>query len=221
MADYYTQTLSKQAMGRPRDICQLNGMEIVDLWNTKGPAYGMNGTVYEEDMFKKNTLGVIAKHDPREPLFLFHSFHVIHTPLQVPAEQEAKFSFLKNRDRRLYAAMVNYMDTALGEFVEAFKRKSMWNNTLLILSSDNGGPIYGVPSLLVVQEGSANNIPLKGGKLSDWEGGIRVNVRGLFCTKSHQLKMAFHQGIRLRRLPAAFFARHATRWGKCFKLEFA
>jgi len=34
-----------------------------------------------------------------------------------------------------------------------------------VVSSDNGGPL-----------GSANNFPLKGGKFSDWQGGIRVNA---------------------------------------------
>ena len=44
----------------------------------------------------------------------------------------------------------------------------MWNNTLLVFASDNGGPVYnnGTPG--------ASNYPLKGGKMSNWEGGIRV-----------------------------------------------
>jgi arylsulfatase I/J len=47
----------------------------------------------------------------------------------------------------------------------------------MIFSSDNGGPIYGfgLPDN-VCTYGAANNIPLRGGKLSDWEGGIRVNA---------------------------------------------
>ena len=45
---------------------------------------------------------------------------------------------------------------------------SMWQNTLIVMSSDNGGPIY--------KGAGANNHPLKGGKVSDWEGGVRVNA---------------------------------------------
>jgi len=46
----------------------------------------------------------------------------------------------------------------------------MWEQTLLVFSTDNGGPIYYNGS------GGGNNYPLKGGKLSNWEGGIRGNA---------------------------------------------
>ena len=49
--------------------------------------------------------------------------------------------------------------------VDALKARSMWSNTLLVVSSDNGGYLSG-----------ANNYPLKGTKDSDWQGGIRVNA---------------------------------------------
>ena len=131
---------------------------------------GRNGTDYEEALFTRNTLNVIAKHNPKEPLFLFHAFHIVHTPLQVPKEQEDRFASLEPRGRRLYAAMLNYMDQSLAKFVTAFQKKGMWDNTLMVLSSDNGGPIYGVTGALGSAEGAANNMPLRGGKLSDWEG---------------------------------------------------
>lgn len=44
----------------------------------------------------------------------------------------------------------------------------MWDNTLMVVGSDNGGPIY--------PNGGANNYPLKGGKMSDWQGGVGVNA---------------------------------------------
>ena len=64
--------------------------------------------------------------------------------------------------------MVNYMDGVVGKLVDALRRKQMWDDTLMLFFSDNGGPVY--------YPGSANNHPLKGGKLSDWEGGVRVNA---------------------------------------------
>ena len=50
------------------------------------------------------------------------------------------------------------------------RAKGMWPDTLLVVASDNGGPVY--------QNGTsgANNHPLRGGKMSNWEGGIRVNA---------------------------------------------
>eukprot|EP00755_Sulcionema_specki_P037438 Sspe_Gene.22930::Locus_8817_Transcript_1_1_Confidence_1.000_Length_1687::g.22930::m.22930 len=164
--DYWSEKLPLSATGTT-DIC---GNKYIDLWDTHAPAVGKNGTVYEEVLFTNRTLSVIANHNLSQPLFLFHSFHLIHTPLQVPEEYLQEFAFIDNAyERRPYAAMVKYMDDSLGKIIAAVKaREGMWENTLIVFSSDNGGPIY--------YPGGANNYPLKGGKMSDWEGGIRVNA---------------------------------------------
>ncbi|CAE8635175.1 unnamed protein product [Polarella glacialis] len=165
--DYWTQRLSDSDLHG--DICG----NLVDLWNTTGPARDRNGTAYVEELFTENTLGIIERHDPAEPLFLFHSFHLVHTPLQVPASWEQEFGFLTNDAQRKYAAMTAYMDDVTGQIVRKLEEKNMWENTLLVMSSDNGGPTYNIPPL---GPGAANNAPLRGGKMSDWEGGIRVNA---------------------------------------------
>jgi len=164
--DYWTQ----QVVGDALAACPT---PLVDLWNTTGPARHLNGTAYEEEIFTANTLDVIQRHNPEEPLFLFHAFHQIHTPLEVPPGWLPQFAFLKNKARRHYAAMVHYMDWTLGKIVAKLKDKGMWDNTLMLVSSDNGGPVYYVHGL---GYGAANNHPLRGGKMSDWEGGVRVNA---------------------------------------------
>lgn len=146
---------------------------LVDLWNTTGPARHLNGTAYEEEIFTANTLDVLDRHNPKEPLFLFHAFHQIHTPLELPEGWLKQFSFLKDKDQQKYAAMVHYMDASLGKIVAKLKNKQMWDNTLLVALSDNGGPVYFLPK---IGFGGASNLPLRGGKMSDWEGGVRVNA---------------------------------------------
>ncbi len=129
---------------------------------------------YEEHLFKRNTLSVIEEHDPSDPLFMFHSFHLLHTPLHVPNSYLQKVDDLivpeafDTAGRRNYSAMVHYMDDVVGEVVTALKDKGMYEDTIIAFMSDNGGPVY-LP-------GSANNHPLKGGKYSDWEGGVRTNA---------------------------------------------
>lgn len=135
---------------------------------------------YEEYLFKQRALSVVQEHnvsDVESPLFLFYSFHLLHTPLQVPDTYLQKVDALlaaaggasfDSQNRRLYAAMTLYMDDVVGELVGALKAKGMWDNTLVVFTSDNGGPLY--------SPGAANNYPLKGGKYSDWEGGVRVNA---------------------------------------------
>lgn len=143
-----------------------------------------NESCYEEQLFTQNTLRVLDAHDPKgdSPLFLFHSFHLIHTPLQVPKsyirKAEARMAgngstgdeafFFDDSARKNYSAMVHYMDDVVGVLTDKLKAKGMWENTLVALLSDNGGPIYKV--------GGSNNYPLRGGKFGDFEGGIRTNA---------------------------------------------
>ena len=148
-----------------------NGTPIVDLWKTDKPALSLNGTGpgnYEEGLFKTTVMNIINEHDPSTPLFLYYAPHIVHTPLQVPNSYLTKFSFIDNSDRKYYHAMVNYLNDVVGELVDTLKKKGMWEDTLFVVSSDNGGPEY--------YGGGANNYPLRGGKLTDWQGGIRVNA---------------------------------------------
>jgi hypothetical protein len=63
--------------------------------------------------------------------------------------------------------MVNYADAMVANVTGALRSKGMWDSTLLIFSTDNGGPIYGNGSA------GANNYPLKGGKMSKLSCGSR------------------------------------------------
>ena len=67
-----------------------------------------------------------------------------------------------------YMSMVGFLDDAVGEIVAALEARELWNNTLFVMSSDNGGPVY------FNGTSGANNYPLRGGKTSNFEGGIRV-----------------------------------------------
>ena len=155
--DYYTEIFP---------LAKCNGTSIVDLWDTDKPAHGMNGTDYEEALFKKRVLSIINEHNSSTPLFLYYAPHLVHAPLEVPDSYLSKFSFIDDHERQYYHAMVNYLDDVVGEMVSALKDKEMWDNLLFFVVADNGGPV----------NGGANNYPLKGGKYSDWQGGVRVNA---------------------------------------------
>jgi arylsulfatase I/J len=61
--------------------------------------------------------------------------------------------------------MMAFMDDIVGNITQELKTKEMWNKTLLIWSSDNGGAVH--------LYGGANVYPLRGGYMNNWEGGIR------------------------------------------------
>ncbi len=75
------------------------------------------------------------------------------------------YSFINDTARQKYHAMIKYLDDVLGSIVDTLTTRKMWDNLLFVVSGDNGSPF-----------GSANNFPLKGGKFSDWQGGVRVNA---------------------------------------------
>ena len=56
----------------------------------------------------------------------------------------------------MVAAMVNYLDSAVGQLIDSLKAKDMYDNTLIVFSADNGGAIY--------YPAGGNNNPLLGGK---------------------------------------------------------
>jgi len=154
---------------------------IVDLWDTDRPAFNatdpsscaqdaQDGCVYEDLLFEGRVLEIIQRHNASTPLFLFWAPHNVHEPLQVPDAFLAKFNFINVPARHFYHSMVSFMDAAIGNVISALKDKGLYDNTLVVFSSDNGGPIY------LNGSAGANNYPLRGGKVSNWEGGVRVNA---------------------------------------------
>lgn len=73
--------------------------------------------------------------------------------------------------RQVYLAMITSMDDGIGKVVETLKAESLYANTLIIFSSDNGGI-----SLNSWKPGPASNGALRGGKESYYDGGVRVVV---------------------------------------------
>ena len=117
---------------------------------------------YLTDHFGQEAVAFIERQKQR-PFFLYLAFNAVHAPLQAPADEIAKFN-TGNTDRDTRLAMGKRMDDAIGQVVAKLKAESLWENTLLFFISDNGGPLAQ----------SASNLPLRAGKHSDYEGGIRV-----------------------------------------------
>ena len=124
------------------------------------PAFSLNGTKYEEALFAERLQRIVDGHDSSTPLFLYYAPHIVHAPYQVPDNYLEKFSFIDDKDRQIYAAMVKYLDDVVGNLTTALKQRGLWDKLLFITSSDNGGPIFQ----------AANNFPLRGAKYSNFQG---------------------------------------------------
>lgn len=148
-----------------------------DLWESgdmsEGPAYGVNGSGYEEAIFSSRVMALIEGHDGGDvdhPLFVYYAMHLLHSPLCVPQDFYDKFAFINDsEDRRFVAAMIHYMDNVIGEVVDALHMNGLWENTLLVWSSDNGAAIEETT-------GAKNAYPLKGGYYTNCMYGVCVCV---------------------------------------------
>ena len=81
-------------------------------------------------------------------------------PTQDHEEYSNRNLHIRNSKRRRFAGMVSHIDDAIGRIVHKLRSKNrMWDNTLMILLSDNGGQVTQ----------AASNYPFRGSKSTAWE----------------------------------------------------
>ncbi len=125
-----------------------------------------------EDRMAKEAVRWMQSLPENQPFYMNYWMFSVHTPF------DAKKSLIENYRSRIdpkntqrfptYAAMVHSMDDAVGTLLDAVDRAGIADRTLIIFTSDNGG----YASLDNTE--STSNFPLRGGKATLFEGGIRV-----------------------------------------------
>lgn len=131
-------------------------------WQRNG--VGVREEGYSTDLLAAEAERLIRNRDRAKPLFLYMPFNAAHTPLQAPQALIDKYAHIQNKNRRVYAAMTEAMDGAVGRVMAALEASGMAENTLVLFLSDNGGP----------PGAGGSNVPLRAGKGTVFEGGIRV-----------------------------------------------
>jgi len=99
-----------------------------------------------------------------KPFFLYLSHYAVHAPFEpdrrfLPNYQETGW----NDHKMTYASMLESMDHSLGDIRATIDRLGVADNTIVIFMSDNGSP-----------RENPRNVPLRGHKISGYEGGTRV-----------------------------------------------
>ncbi len=131
-------------------------------WNRNGKAVREEG--YATELIAAEAARNLRERDKSKPTFLYVPFNAPHAPLQAPRRYIDGYAGIENRNRRIYAAMVEAMDAAVGVILSALETEGMTGDTLIVWASDNGG----------AARFGAGNAPLRGGKGGSFEGGIRV-----------------------------------------------
>lgn len=152
--------------------------------------YNLN--TYAGDVMFDELTGFINDNDPNktgQPFFMYWATPIPHVPLQVPQRwvdyYVEKFSdeapYLGNKGyfphrypHAAYAGMVSYLDEQVGLLVKQLKDLGIYDNTLIIFTSDNGPTFNGGSDSEWFNSGGSLQEELGRGKGYTYEGGIRV-----------------------------------------------
>lgn len=119
---------------------------------------------YLTDAFTREAVDFIDRNKDR-PFFLYMAYNAVHSPLQGADKYMNKFIHIKDMHRRIFAAMLSNLDDSVGEIMQKLRAENLEDNTIIVFLSDNGGP---------TRELTSSNLPLRGGKGSYYEGGVRI-----------------------------------------------
>lgn len=127
-----------------------------------------------------------TKNDKNKPFFAYLSFYAVHSPIQTSEQRWAHYRnkadsmgiaengfeidrslpVRQTQDNPIYAGLVAQMDDAIGIVLNRLEQLGLTENTIIVFTSDNGGVSSG-------DNYSTSNLPFRGGKGRQWEGGIR------------------------------------------------
>lgn len=147
------------------------GMWGLDMRRGFDVAYDLHGK-YTTDVITNEAVKIIHNRNGSQPLFLYMAHTAVHSsnsysPLPAPDETVAKINGIDDYSRRKFAAMMHHLDESVGAVVEALAQAKILSNSIIIFSTDNGGPAAGF------NLNAASNFPLRGVKNTLWEGGLR------------------------------------------------
>jgi arylsulfatase A-like enzyme len=197
-AGYRTYFAGKWHLGNEGSYPEDHGFEFNVGGHEKGSPPGGYFSPYNNPRMESGPLGELLplrlgretadwiEQHKDEPFFAYLSFYSVHGPIQSTQElwkkyrdKAAKLKAPENRflidrtspvrqvqDNPLYAGMVESMDDAVGMVLAKLEEHGLMEKTVIVFTSDNGGVSAG-------DSKATSNLPLRGGKGRQWEGGIR------------------------------------------------
>ena len=158
------------------DVVNARTGEIIDemVWastqyaarNNKSEPFEPRG--YITDYYTDEAIKVIEKNKNR-PFFLYLSHFAPHNPLQALRDDYDHFHHIEgesSEELKVYSAMLKALDRSVGRILDTLEKNNLTDNTLIVLTSDNGGANYIHLSDI--------NKPYRGWKLTHFEGGLHV-----------------------------------------------
>ena len=130
----------------------------------KGPAFAPDS--YLTDYYTDEAIKVIENNLNR-PFFLYLAHWAVHNPLQaLKHDVDSVKHHTKQHNLQVYSGMIEALDRSIGRIIDVLDKNNLSENTLIILTSDNGGASY--------IELEDINKPYRGWKLTHFEGGMHI-----------------------------------------------
>ena len=170
---YHTKAVCSKETTSPTDMSRNVGTHI-------SPEKNVNGT-YSTRLFTTEAISVLKNHfgssespTRSNPIYMYIAPQNVHLAcgtisskiaqgIQAPCTTVNEFEYVKNDTYKGQSAVTRELDYLVGNITTTLKQLKQWNNTILIFTSDNGGPLD-----------HTTNYPLRGGKHTFWDGGVRV-----------------------------------------------
>eukprot|EP00486_Rosalina_sp_Unknown_P009003 CAMPEP_0201593624 /NCGR_PEP_ID=MMETSP0190_2-20130828/191170_1 /ASSEMBLY_ACC=CAM_ASM_000263 /TAXON_ID=37353 /ORGANISM="Rosalina sp." /LENGTH=482 /DNA_ID=CAMNT_0048052889 /DNA_START=479 /DNA_END=1924 /DNA_ORIENTATION=+ len=173
-SDYYTHKSSIHYDGDPSIPMLANDLYIDDQPAMYNPYDGIYGVWWQRDEALKilktkaaeqiNDNGVTTS--SAKPFFFYFALQASHNPREAPDEYNYMYELgpdTGNHDRITMKAQGTTVDDAMKDIIDYVKESGLWENTLIIFGSDNGG-----------KKTIGDNAPYRGYKNTSWEGGVKV-----------------------------------------------
>jgi len=163
------------------------------IWDVPDFADGNQGD-YLTDVLTAGAIEFLHARDAQRPFLMCIGHYAVHTPIQPPIDVVAKYrqkraeqfgdsptpgvsapfkaSSRGRQDDPPYAAMIENLDDNVGRVLATLDKLGLRENTIVIFTSDNGGLCTTARN----QPGPTCNLPWRGGKGWNYEGGIRVST---------------------------------------------
>ncbi|KAH9253355.1 hypothetical protein BASA81_008706 [Batrachochytrium salamandrivorans] len=179
--DYYKHNVALFPNAKPLVERVIDGL---DFWDNDRPLFAAVGN-HSLDLYNHQVTKVLNTYvrkystsvqQQAHPLFVYLAHQTVHIPLQARRDEKERCGKISHPVRRVYCDMLVELDDSLGDLVTQYKTHKLWENTLVILLTDNGGMVNfdpkpnGYPNFPASQ---GSNYPLRGSKTTLFEGGVR------------------------------------------------
>jgi len=162
--DYYNHTIGKG----------------YDFWRNQTAAWDCYGE-YSSSFYMTEARRILDTRDANQPFFIYFAHQLIHEPLELPPTHYAACDVItaelpNGTDRHTLCSMTVELDTQIGVLVDWLKKDGLWDNTVVWVTTDNGGMTIGMEDTGKMGKSVysvSSNYPLRAGKTTLFEGGVR------------------------------------------------